>query len=94
VKRLSPKRSEVPQHRAIAPDSELKAVTIAEDVILVFCLDCLDCLELAVGKGRAGAGMRATSNTVLVFQKTAPDGLEYHLEYPNGWNSKNLSSDQ
>jgi hypothetical protein len=40
---------EIPQHRAVAPDSELEAVTIAEDVILVFCLDCL---ELAVGKAK------------------------------------------
>ena len=43
--RLAPIYDLVPQHRAIAPDSELKAVAIAEDVILVFCLDCL---ELAV----------------------------------------------
>ena len=44
---------EIPLHRAIAPDSELKAVTIAEDVILVFCLDCL---ELAVGKAKGWSG--------------------------------------
>ncbi len=33
---------EVPQHRAVTPDPELEAVTIAEDVILVFGLDCLE----------------------------------------------------
>jgi len=40
---------EIPQHRAIAPDSKLKAVTIAEYVILVLCFDCL---ELAAGKAK------------------------------------------
>ena len=40
---------EVSPHRAIAPDSELRAIIIAEDVILVFCLDCL---EPAVGKAK------------------------------------------
>ena len=36
--------------------------------------------------------MRATSDTILVFQKIAPDALEYHLEYKKLWNSKNLKS--
>ncbi len=34
--------------------------------------------------------MRFSSGTDLVFQRLAPNGLEYRLEYPNGWNSKNL----
>jgi hypothetical protein len=34
--------------------------------------------------------MRFSSGTDSVFQRLAPDGLEYRLEYPNGWNSKTL----
>lgn len=41
---------EVPQHRAVAPDPELEAVTIAEDVIVVFGLDYL---ELEVRKAES-----------------------------------------
>ena len=38
--------------------------------------------------------MRLSSGTDSVFQRLAPDGLEYRLEYQNGWNSKTLKSPQ
>ncbi|KPB16757.1 hypothetical protein AC519_1537 [Pseudomonas savastanoi] len=34
--------------------------------------------------------MRLSSSTDSVFQRLAPDELEYRLEYQNGWNSKTL----
>jgi hypothetical protein len=60
----------------------LTRINIAEDVILVFRLNCL---ELAVRDAEGWSRHETTSDTALVFQKMAPDALEYKKR----WNSKN-----
>ena len=44
-------------------------------------------------KDRVRVENEVTSELVKAPKK-ASDGLQYHLEYPNGWNTKNLCAAQ
>ncbi|MNE33404.1 hypothetical protein D3C76_944290 [compost metagenome] len=60
---------EIPLHRAVDPDSELEAVAIREDVVLVFGLDRL---ELAVGETSCLSAHGTSSMTPFGIPKISP----------------------